>query len=61
MSKKMKTVLYWLSIVGPLADSIIGLIKGCVKGYYDAKLQAMQEWNIEQQVAFRNSFKEKGE
>lgn len=57
MSKTNK-VLYWCSIIPPLIDAVVGLIKGCVKGYYDAKYQAMCEWNEEQQKKFVDSFKD---
>lgn len=58
MSLKTNKVLYWCSVIGPLVDCVIGVIKGCVKGYYDAKLQAMEEWNIEQQKKFRSTFED---
>ena len=58
MSKRLKNVLYWCSVVLPLYDVFIGIVKGFVKGYYDAKLQALREWDLEQQKAFRDSFKD---
>lgn len=58
MSIKTNKVLYWCSIIPPLIDAVVGLIKGCVKGYYDAKYQAMCEWNEEQQKKFMESFKD---
>lgn len=55
--KKLQKLLYWISVVPPICDGIIGIVKGVVKGINDAKKNAQLEWDNEQNNKFIASFK----
>lgn len=55
--KKLKKVLYWITVVPVITDCVVGCIKGIIKGVNDVKKQAQLEWESEQNAKFVASFK----
>lgn len=61
MKIKIKTVLYWLSIVRPMADVIIGAVKGVIDAWKqinsdERKAQELEQMKIDHSLPFLSDY-----
>lgn len=64
MCKKLKTILYWLSLVRPIADILIGAWKGVIATVQDTReaerlAQEREQLKIDHSMPFLSDYEEK--